>query len=293
MKKITFMGLSIAVLIALMGCASLTGFAEATNPIPLFDDGASLYAHISVKGNESLIETLVFNSTSDIDKKSLDSILSRSTTLYLALFGEQSNGLPKIQLALQGAFPTFLVNASLGSSQGWENESATINGAKYTFKKHVTGLELASISSSLVMVSTGSIAPTIDRYTRGIENTQNWPVAYNEAGVLDSILSIFETSSSVSVYIPQTKELLQTVLGIPLELPISYAFGIVTQHEDESITLDLQLKISNPSLVNNTLTVLRILSLASDIEAELIDEDIILVKNIPFTTLTYGENYGR
>ncbi len=288
MKKHNIFTLSILILIVLTGCTTLPGFVEQTDPIPLFDEGAAMYAHIHVKGNESLIESIIFNNTSEIDKDSIATILERSTQLYVAFYTDSTTRLPKVQLALQGMFPSVLVNAALGESQGWSNAETTIDGVEYKHKKHITGIELTSISTSLVMVSTNSIAPIMDRYARGIENIQNWPAAYNEEGMLDSILSIFETSSTLSIYIPDVDSLLPSILQAPIELPVEYAFGTVTQQENENATLDLQLKMSSERLARSTLTILKLATMAmgSDITAELRDDDVIFVNNLPFTSLT-------
>ncbi len=287
MRKITLLITSIAFIIAFTGCSTLSGFMEETNPLPLFDEGATMYAHINVEGNESLIESIIYGNTTEIDKDAIDMILKRSTELYLAFYYNGSNSFPVIQLGLQGAFPTMLVNAALGESQGWQNESSTIDGAEYTYKKHATGIELSSISSNLVMVTTGKIAPIMDRYARGIENVQNWPVAYDENGVLGSLMDIFESSSSYSLYIPKIDTILPELLQIPVELPVKYAFGTITEREDSSMNLDLQLMMESERLASSTFTILRIATMASDLELELIDKDVIFIKNIPFAQVNY------
>ncbi len=287
MKKHNILVLVTAILFVCTGCTTLPSFVEQTDPLSLFDEGAFMYAHINVEGNESLLESIISGSVPNIDKNSIETILQRSTQLYLAFYDGGTSAYPTVQLGLQGMFPTVLVNASLGSSKGWENTTSTVDGKKYTYKKHATGIELASISTSLVMVTTGDIAPIMDRHAKGIKNVQNWPEAYSGAGLLESITKIFETSSSVSLYIPKVDTLLPAILQAPIQLPVEYAFGTVTNSADNSMTLDLQLKMTSARLASGTMTMLKFATLGSDMTLELRGDDVIFINNIPFTSFVY------
>ncbi len=280
--------LGIFIVVALTGCATMPKFSEEINPLTLFDENAAMYAHVTIDGNEKVLHNLLLDTISGLDEDSVDMILSQSQSLYIAFFDKLHSDDSYIQIALQGTFPKFIVNSSLNESKGWKKHSAELHDTKYSYKEHTTGIQLATITSSLIVLSTQNVSILQERYRKKNYTNIQWPVAYNEEGFLTSIKDLFIDESSITLYFPNAKSLIPSILRAPIELAIEYAFGTIKLLEDKTLTMDIQLKMEDARIARGTVTILKLATLASDITVEIKDDTIIILSNIPFTSLIFG-----
>ncbi len=285
MKKLKTFGCLI-VIVLLAGCATMPDFTTHVDPLTIFDEDAAVYAHIKIAGNEDILESLILQSVADIDEESLDIILERSHSLYIAVFDDKE---PYVQLALQGSFPTFFVNASLNKSRGWQNESTSINGSTYKYKQYIGGIQLSTLSSNLIVLSTNNVSIMQDRFKHSNFNAMNFPTAYDENGLTSTINTLFMNSDSISLYFPKAESLVSSILQLPIDLAIVYAFGKITLIDDENFLLSIQLKMEDERVARGTMTLLRIALLGTNINAELLDDGIIALSDLPLN-VTYLEN---
>ncbi len=289
MNKLKLILISICAIAILASCASMPDFTKQVSPLAIFDEDATLYAHVKIDGNENVLANLLLNNLTGIDKDSLDLVLGRSHSLYVAYYEGSSMSDSYIQLGLQGLFPQFLVNASLNNGNGWNNADKEINSTKYSYKVHsLTGLQLATVSPNLIVLSTNDVSGMQDRYANNILSEINWPVAYDDTGLLTSITSLFEDETSISLYFPKAKSLIPSILQAPIELAIDYAFAKIEIIDNENLSTDIQFKMESEKLARGTMTALKLFTIASDIEVQQLDETVIKLSNIPFNTSIFG-----
>ncbi len=284
MKKHNILfGITIVIIVALTGCASMPDFTQEIDPLTIFDENATMYAHIRISGNEGVLENLILNNIEGMDEDSLDTILERSHSLYIAVFEETTTNPAYMQLALQGSFPVLFVNASLNSNRGWETQNANIDGSTYRYKQHSSGMELATLSSNLIVLSSYNVSSMQNRFMKSLFNTIVFPVAYDEQGVSNSINTLFMNDSSIAFYFPEAKSLISSMLPIPIELAVDYAYASVSIVDDENFLLSIQLKMQDERLARGTMTLLNLALLGTNINAELLDGAIIALSDLPFS----------
>ncbi len=285
MKKLNFVFITILTIFLVTSCETLPIFTKDVDPITLFDSDASMYAHLAVKDNEAILETIVLSMTEEIDEGSLERILRQSTSVYFAVY-EGTLGKPAyIQMALVGTFPSFLVNASLSENAGWKSYDADYNGRNYSYKEHITGFQLATVSSKIVVLSTKNVVPMQDRFNENDTTASvNWPTGYDTLGTESPILSLFNSTKTLSIYFPNARSLFSNFLQIPLELPIEYAFATIKSIEDDVFYLDAQIKINNPEIVIGPLSLLTLTMFRSSVEVEIIGTDTININGIPLNS---------
>ncbi len=286
-----FFALTILIILALTGCATMPDFTKEIDPLTIFDENATMYAHVKISGNEGVLENLILNNIEGMDEDSLDTILERSHSLYIAVFEETASTPAYIQLALQGSFPVLFVNASLNSNRGWQNHSADIDGSTYRYKQHSTGIELATLSSNLIVLSSHNVSRMQNRFMKSLFNTIVFPVAYDEQGIANSINTLFMNDSSIAFYFPEAKSLISSMIPIPIELAVDYAYASITIIDDENFLLSVQLKMQDERLARGTMTLLSLALLGSNIKAELLEGGIIALSDLPLSATFLEEMF--
>lgn len=282
-KHSTYVVVSLLFLIILASCKSLPDAQQDIDPFTLFDENASLYMSIPVIGNESHILQFATVLLPLIDTGSVEMLIERVDTLYIAIFTQQdliSRESTYFQLVATGSFPSFFVNIALSEKNGWTAITEDIDGVKYERKHTHLGFEIAIPTSDFIVVSNKNVLSMQQKYEQPEMLMLAWPSILDELGNETDVRMFLNNPDSTAVYIPMAGSLLPKILGAPIELAIDYAVGTITPYDENNLMLDLQLQMADSRATTAVMGLLGFASLMLDFIAEKKTNNIILLNNL-------------
>lgn len=287
LKKPRIIFVSVIVALFLSSCVTMPDFSKKVDPLKLFEPDASIYAQLKVQDNEELFKSMLTKNILEIDQNSIDIIMERSHAMYFAIYDKSSKYGVSTHVVVQGAFPSFYVNTMLNKRRGWNEKTAVVNGFEYEYKEHITGIQLAVLSSNYLVIATKNVSNVQYNYDNKIENNIQWPLIYDEYGYSTPVNTAFTNSNTFTMYIPKARTLLSSAFDIPLEIAADYAYGAVTKTQQDAYKIDIQLQVEESILVKGTMALLKLATRGTDLKLDLLDGDVIVVSNLPFDAFNF------
>lgn len=253
------------------------------DPITLFDGNASLYIRLPVLNNESIIRTFTTALIPRLHPDAINMLIEYTDTIYIAVFIQQGLLLREstyFQLAVQGRFPTVVLNAVLSEKNGWNQIEQTADGKRYSRKTTSFGLELAIPNSNFIFLSNKDVFSMQKRYEQSQPRILDWPSTYNDAGEKINIRLFFDNSDFVTMYIPMAQSLLPILFGIPLELAIEYAVGTIVPYDENTVMLNTQLHMVDSRSTQLAMALFGLATLGVDFIVKEWPNNIIILNDI-------------
>lgn len=278
-----YVAFSLLVLIVLSSCTSIPDGQPDLDPFTLFDKNASLYMSIPIVGNEELIRQFASALLPLVDNDSVEMLIERTDTLYIAIFAQQdllSREATYFQLVARGNFPSFFINVALSEKNGWTKVREDIDGIKYERKKTHLGFEVAIPASNIIFVSNKNVLSMQQNYEESEMLVFDWPSPCDESNSETDARTLLSNPNSIAVYVPMAGSLLPKILGAPIKLAINYAVGTIIPHDGNNIMLSLTLKMADSRATTIALTLLGFASFGLDFLIEEKSNNIIILDNL-------------
>jgi hypothetical protein len=237
---ITLLILGITGFISLMtGCQTGKVKPLPVSPFSFLQEKEDFYFSINVKGNESLLKSLLLHFIPEINTDFVDEILNRTEAVYgcFTLSSKDKNGYPLFQFVIQDNFPKTMVSTALNLNKAWIPSKLLVEGKKEKiFSLDQTEVALYIPKVDLLFLSNTNIDRMISAYKSN-----------NPLSVLDSITEEKLLESYLpTMYLTSPGQSIPALLGLNnIELAIDNAFATITIDQENAniykLKIDLQM----------------------------------------------------
>lgn len=249
-------------------------------PFLLLGDTFSIYTIIDAKRDKKLLEDIFNVYFENLNNKTKDSILQRTSRIYAGFSLNEKS----FSLYIEGNFPS-LIKTQLTKKNGWTKKSYESNllGIKHNYYSYEDGFDLAFVNKNTLFLSNQNMAFFLEAFFSPFAIAKDF--SHEIETKFESAFRTLNESllnKNILFYISEPKELLRILIPFDADFALDELY-IIADTEENNYILDIDFIFSDPRAIRPALLLFKIAFYNYPIDIEQISETQILLKGLEFS----------